>query len=391
MPNQFTFIGKIQGIKDSDKFHPVERKKFDSGWQNLTVKFNVISNTNRILCMVQGGCWTDERKNVVKTFSKSVTNEDGSVTKGEPIEISWAKRFDEKEINKVAGFRKFVVDLGDVQMRYALQDAVKAFEDGEITDELIEKTGCNTLEEAKEALEKSMARRHVFLSEWDFAEYMTKVVASQKIKDVLFRISGNQEVQYSAEKGRFYVNYRVNHISIAKDGLEPSTDLGIDFYFSKDCVNDEDFVENGKGYINGWTTYYDTTMKKNGFMPMTFIVRDEKKLKAMKKKLVAEDEEIKNIGLIGEVIQGASMAAITMDDLSEEDREDIECGLVTFEELAAALGGNKVGDRVDEIRFSGLNARKKAVEDTNFTVEDMHPATNNTVEENDIFDDSDEL
>lgn len=312
MPNQFTFIGKIQGIKDSDKFHPVERKKFNSGWQNLTVKFNVISNTNRILCMVQGGCWTDEKKNVVKTFSKSVTNEDGSVTKGEPIEISWAKRFDEKEINKVAGFRKFVVDLGDVQMRYALQDAVKAFEDGEITDELIEKTGCNTLEEAKEALEKSMARRHVFLSEWDFAEYMTKVVASQKIKDVLFRISGNQEVQYSAEKGRFYVNYRVNHISIAKDGLEPSTDLGIDFYFSKDCVNDEDFVENGKGYINGWTTYYDTTMKKNGFMPMTFIVRDEKKLKAMKKKLVAEDEEIKNIGLIGEVIQGASMAAIPL-------------------------------------------------------------------------------
>ena len=178
MPNQFTFIGKIQGIKDSDKFHPVERKKFNSGWQNLTVKFNVMSNTNRILCMVQGGCWTDEKKNVVKTFSKSVTNEDGSVTKGEPIEISWAKRFDEKEINKVAGFRKFVVDLGDVQMRYALQDAVKAFEDGEITDELIEKTGCNTLEEAKEALEKSMARRHVFLSEWDFAEYMTKVVDS---------------------------------------------------------------------------------------------------------------------------------------------------------------------------------------------------------------------
>ena len=64
---------------------------------------------------------------------------------------------------------------------------------------------------------------------------------------------------------------------------------------------------------------------------------------------------------------------------------------MTFEELAAALGGNKVGDRVDEIRFSGLNARKKAVEDTNFTVEDMHPATNNAVEENDIFDDSDEL
>ena len=29
--NQFTFIGKIQSIKDSDSFHPVEKKTFDSG------------------------------------------------------------------------------------------------------------------------------------------------------------------------------------------------------------------------------------------------------------------------------------------------------------------------------------------------------------------------
>ena len=163
--NQFTFVGKIQNIKDSESFHPVEKRTFDSGWSMTTVRFNCISGTNRVMCVAQGGKWNDDKKNVVKTFSKAVTNEDGSVTKGEKIDIPWAKRFDEKEIEKVAGYRKFVVDLGDAQMRYALQNAVNAFENDEITDELIAKTGCNTLEEAKEALDKSNKRRHVFLSE----------------------------------------------------------------------------------------------------------------------------------------------------------------------------------------------------------------------------------
>lgn len=385
--NQITFVGRIQAIKDSEKFHPVERKTFDSGWSMTTVRFNCISKTNRVMCVTQGGKWTDDKKNVVKTIAKTVTNEDGTVTKGEKIDIPWAKRFDIKEIEKVAGYRKFVVDLGDAQMRYALQDAVKAFEEDNITDELIEKTGCNTLEEAKEALDKSNKRRHVFLSEWDFAEFMTKVISSPKIKDTAFRISGYQEVQYNAEKGRFYVNYRVNRVDIAKEGLDETTDLSVDFYFGNNCVDDEDFEKNGKGYINGYTTYWDSMVKKNGFMPMTLVVRDKAKLKVMKKRLVADDDEIKNIGLVGEVIQGASMSAITMDDLSDEDREDIECGLVTFEQLAAAMGGQKAGEKITEIRLKGFNARKKTVEDTSYTTDDMHPARI----ENDDDDDDDIL
>lgn len=388
--NQITFVGRIQAIKDSEKFHPVERKTFDSGWSMTTVRFNCISKTNRVMCVTQGGKWTDDKKNVVKTIAKTVTNEDGSVTKGEKIDIPWAKRFDTKEIEKVAGYRKFVVDLGDAQMRYALQDAVKAFEEDNITDELIEKTGCNTLEEAKEALDKSNKRRHVFLSEWDFAEFMTKVVSSPKIKDTVFRISGYQEVQYNAEKGRFYVNYRVNRVDIAKEGLDETTDLSVDFYFGNNCVDDEDFEETGKGYINGYTTYWDSMVKKNGFMPMTFVVRDKAKLKVMKKRLVADDGEIKNIGLVGEVIQGVSMSAITMDDLSDEDREDIECGLVTFEQLAAAMGGQKAGEKITEIRLKGFNARKKTVEDTSYTTDDMHPARADVKEDTedvDLFDD----
>ncbi len=208
MPNNFRFIGKIQGIKDSEKFHPIERKTFDSGWTQTTVKFNVISNGNRIMCLSQGGKWSKDEKNIIHTFTKTTTDANGNVIKGTKIDIAWDKRFDPEEIDKVAGFRRYIVDLSDKQERSALINAVKAFEEGKITDELIAETECDTLEKAKEALEKSNKRRHIFLSEWDFAEFMTKVIASDKMKDVLFLISGVQEIQYSPEKGRFYVNYR---------------------------------------------------------------------------------------------------------------------------------------------------------------------------------------
>ena len=69
--NNFTFVGKIQSIKDTESFHPVEKKTFDSGWSMTTVKFNCISGTNRILCSVQAGKWKDEKKNVVKTIAKT--------------------------------------------------------------------------------------------------------------------------------------------------------------------------------------------------------------------------------------------------------------------------------------------------------------------------------
>lgn len=384
--NNFTFVGKIAAIKDSEKFHPIERKNFTSGWTNTTVKFNVISNGNRIMCMTQGGKWADDSKNSVKTFSKTTRSADNTVIKGEKIEIPWEKRFDDDEIDKVAGFKRYVVDLGDAQMRYKLMNAVKAFEDGTITDDLIEITGCKTIDEAKDALEKSNKRRHVFITEWDFAEFMTKVVVSEKIKNTLFRITGYQDVQYSAKDGRFYVNYCINRVEIAKEELEPATDMNIDFYFAENCIDESMFDETGKAFINGWTTYYDNNVKATGFMPMSIVLRDEKKIKAMKRKLDVEDSEIQSIGFVTSVIDGTDMVEITEDDLDEETKLDIECGLLTLEDALGALGKNKAGDRITEIRFKELNAHKSKSEETTFTIEDMKPAVAKTIE-NDLDDD----
>ena len=400
MANNFQFVGKIALGKDSEKFHPVERKNFQSGWTNTTVRFNCISGTNRILCTTQGGKWVDDKKNTVKTFGKSTTDANGKVTKGAAIEIPWAKRFDETEIAKVAGFKKFVVDTGDYKMRYKLQDLVTAFENGSVTDEMMEQAGIDNLEDAKAALEKSQAKRKEFLSEWDFAEYMTKVCNSDKLKDKLFNISGSYEVQYSAEKDRFYTNYHVNRVTLAAEDAEPKTEMKIDFFYGEDAWDDSNFEETGRCFVNGWINYYDSNLKKNGFKDVVVVIREEneKKRNALKRKFTC-DNGIKQIGLTLSVIEGAEVIELTMYMLDEETREDIECGLLDFEDVKRELGGRAIGDRISELRFAELTPKKNVAQDTVYTVEDMCPAKEDVVEDEenededvvDIFDDDDDL
>jgi hypothetical protein len=399
MAINFQFIGKIALGKDSEKFHPIERKEFTSGWMNTSVKFNCVSGTNRILCVAQGGKWKDDKKNSVKTFSKSTTDANGKVTKGEKIEISWAKRFDKDQIERVAGFKKFIVDTGDYKMRYKLQDLVKAFENGTVTDAQMEEFGIDNVEDAKATLEKSQAKRKEFISEWDFAEYMIKVAHSDKMKDKLFTISGDYEIQYNPEKDRFYTNYHVNRVTLAAEDAEPKTEMKIDFLFGEDSWDDSNYDETGKIIVNGWVSYYDSNLKKNGFKDMVVVIREDniKKRNALKRKFTCDDG-IKQIGLTLSVIEGAEVIELTMDMLDDETREDIECGLLDFEDVKRELGGRAIGDRISELRFTELTPKKNVAEDTTYTADDMHPAREEIAEEDEgdddevvnLFDDEDD-
>jgi hypothetical protein len=399
MADIFNFTGRIALGKDSEKFHPIEKKDFQSGWTNTTVKFNCISGTNRVLCVAQGGKWVDDKKNSVKTFSKSTTDASGKVTKGEKIEIAWAKRFDADQIAKVAGFKKFVVDTGDYKMRYKLQDLVKAFENGSVTDEMMEQAGIDNLDDAKATLEKSQAKRREFVAEWDFAEFVAKLASSDKYKDKLFNISGNYEVQYSSDKNQFYTNYHVNRITLAPEDAEPKTEMKIDFLFGEDAWDDSNYEETSKIIVNGWVSYYDSNLKKNGFRDIAVVIREEneKKRNALKRKFTV-DEGIKQIGLTLSVIEGAEVIELTMDMLDEETREDIECGLLDFDDVKRELGGRAIGDRISELRFAELTPKKNVPQDTVYAADDMHPAREDVVEDTeneeevviDLFDDDED-
>lgn len=389
MANTFNFCGKMVLGKDSEKFHPIDRKEFQSGWMNTAVRFNCISDTNRILCMTQGGKWKDDSKNTIKAFGKSTTDASGKVVKGDKLEIAWDKRFDQTEIDKVAGFRTFKCDTGDVRMRYKLQNVVDG--KAEIDDELVN-AGIINVDAAKTALEKSNAKKKTFLSEWDFAEHLVKVLESDKFKNKLFYISGTYDIQYVADKDRFYTNYHVNRVTLAPDDAESSTEFKVDFYYGEDAWDNENYEETGKCNVNGWVSYYDSALKKNGFMPMVVAVKeDEKKAKYLEGKFNVDDDSIKQIGLTLNVLDGAERVEITLEMLDEETRSDIEMGLLDFEQYKRELGGSAIGDRVSELRFVELTPKKNKAQDTVYTTDDMHPAKMEVAEDDveDIFDEDD--
>jgi hypothetical protein len=388
----FEFYGEIKPIKETDKFKPISKVEYKSGWCNVTTNFNVVSSFNRVMCQAKGGMWSDPKKNSVKTFSKSTTDENGKTTKGEPITIAWDKRNDPSEIDRVAGFRRYVVDIGNKKMRYALQHIV---ESGTITEEQKAETGCDTVEAAKEALEKSNNKRKIFIAESDFAEYCAKLVQSDKIAGSKFKITGDYEVQYSADKQKFYTNYHVRRIELMGNDVEEKLTLKTEFYFGADAWDDSSYAENEKVLVNGFVKYYDSSVKDYGFKPMTIVVTGtEKKVNALKKKFACDDGAIKLINLDLDVVDGAERKEIRLEDLDPEVQEDIDMGILDFETVKREMGGGIAGPRVSELRFAGLGSTKGAQE-TVYTEEDMHPAVVKVEEEDeedvDLFSDDDDL
>lgn len=387
----FEFYGEIKPIKETDKFKPISTTTYKSGWCNVTTNFNVVSGFNRVMCQAKGGMWSDPKKNSVKTFSKSTTDENGKVTKGEPITIAWDKRNCPSEVDKVAGFRRYIVDIGNKKMRYALQHIV---ESGTITEEQKAETSCDTVEAAKEALEKSNNKRKIFIAESDFAEYCAKLVQSDKIVGSKFKITGDYEVQYSADKQKFYTNYHVRRIELMGNDVEEKLTLKTEFYFSADAWDDSSYAENEKVLVNGFVKYYDSSVKDYGFKPMTIVVTGtEKNVNALKKKFVCDDGAIKCINLDLDVVDGAERKEIRLEDLDPEVQEDIDMGILDFKTVKREMGGGIAGPRVSELRFAGLGSTKGAQE-TVYTEEDMHPAVVKVKDEDedvDLFSDDDEL
>lgn len=379
--DSFVIYGKLVAIKETEKWAPISHRTFDSGWEMLQVNWNVLSGTNRIMCSMSGGRWMDTSRNVIKTFTAGKKNENGEFVKGVQIDIPWDKRFDEEYTKQIPDYRKVVIDLGDPIVRSALQNIVN----GKAKEDDMEVAGVSSVDEAKVELEKSNKRRHVFIDTYDACEFMQKVLASEKVKNTVFRISGTVDRSYNSEKGTFYSNYVVNKIEIPYSE-KGCAELNVDFYFGADAVDSFD-EETGKAYINGFSKYYDSRVKANGFAPITFVVHDAKIAKRLVSKL-SGDCEIMNVGIVADIVDGAPMNKITYDDLDEDTKLDIDCGLLDLDEVIKALGGNKAGDKVKEFAFNRLNARKSDVEDTAYTMDDMVPAKAKE-EDTDLFDDDD--
>lgn len=365
MANQISFVGKIRKVKDG-----YSEQEFSGGLIKRRLRFMALCGNSTQWLEVSALVWKDEKKNKVYTL-KSV---DGA--KDEKQTVEWSQRLDPDVIASVPGYKRFVVDTDYFAHRKELED--KGLED---------------------ELEKSKKKRKEFIHESDFIDYLIKVLDNDKSKDMIFRINGTAEYSYGSKNDMFYRSFVPQKIFRVPDDTEQCCNGSMKLYFAEEAVDDTRVDETGDYIISAFVDYYDQNIKKNAFAPIVVKINKEHKMaNGFKKRFSkAEGDEIKELGVGVDFVNGASQVDITMDMLTDEQRESIEDGMITFEELKAELGGKANGARVTEIRLIGLmKGYSNGVVDTVYTIDALKKRPireeNTTSEEEvaDIFDDDEE-
>ena len=361
MSNQFEFVGKLNIAKESEKFKPYEKKEFaSSGWVSTSLKFNVIAGCNRHMLSISGGNFKDGHGDVY-SYTKNGVDSKGNKVKGKPLTIPFKDRLTSPKLIEVAEFKKFVIDTEEPNRRYLLEKALEKVKEGtELTDAQLLEVGVELVGELQEAFDKSCKKRHEFISEVDFVDFIKKVIDSEKYKDRLFKVLGNVDVTLSKKNQKFYTNYIPSRIYLAKVDDTPSSTGSFTLYYNKEGLDDGSVAEKGKYYINGYTLEYDKDRKSNIPCPITVVLpsgTDEKSEKIAKiyvNQFTVSDDSWKEIGVKINILNGAQKAEITEDMLTDLEQELLMLGEITMDDIRKEMGKDVYGERVQENEITGL-------------------------------------
>lgn len=389
--------GKLSIGKETEKFHPYTEKTYPSGWVRKQLLFNVTCGDNRHMLTVTAGAFSDGHGDIY-SFTKGGVDENGNKVKGESIQIPFKERLTSPKLAEIAEFKKFIIDLEQPGRRYKLQNmADKLHEGKELTDEELKEVSIESKDDVTAALEKSNKKRHEFISEWDYIDFIKKVIDSEKYKDKLFFIRGNGEYQYSDNQQKVYESYIPTRIYLAADDAEPSSTATINIIFNSESLDEMSVEEKGKYYVNGHMMEYDQNRKANIPVPVTIVIpvpeddeKGKKKAEAFKHKFMVDDDTYKEYGAIVNMLNGAQKTEITEDMLTDEQREDLDLGIITMDDIRAEIGGNVYGDRIREYQLvKPARGFTKGRQDTVWTDEDMiiKPIEEAIPDSEDLFED----
>ena len=277
--------------------------------------------------------------------------------KGEFIKVDWAKRNDKELLETVAEFKKFVIVLGE-------------------------------------------DKRMEFIHELDFLNALKKIMSSETYSNAKFRVMG--EVQFQNYEGKVFQTLVPQRVYLVEADTESESIANIDLFYTNDALTDC-FEDNKKVFLtNVYTRAYNSDLKADESYKVESIVADfsvmkeEMQEKAYKKFIemftVAQDE-VKNVGLKLKLVNGVTKIEITEEHLTDEQREMIELGFMSFADIKRELGGNMNGDKVKEMQFAGLSRgfSSGAIE-TDLTIADLTNSKSifedeNETDEDDIFGD----
>ena len=347
MANAFKFVGKLSISKGSDKFKPYTEQTSTNGWRSRKLIFNVKSNNSMESCELFGGY--SEKNPVVYGYTKGSEGK-----KGESVVIPWKDRNKEEIIEKQASWKLSTIKLGEATtLRY--------------------------------------------LSQYDMIGKLKEMIESGEYKDKNFVVTGT--IEYQTYKEKMYTKYLPQRIVLVEDDeTEEVMEGTIELHFGENAITDN-FEDNKKLFLNGFTMQYDSTAKGEVGVKMEGLELDlstveeekaEKMYKLWKNKVLKVDgEEFNKIGLKVKFINGTERVEFTEDMLDEEQRELIEMGLLDFEDVKKEMSSG-YGEKVKAVKVVGLaKGYSKGAVETGKTLEDYLPKVE--VFEDEIEEEKDDL
>ena len=409
----FTMVGKIAPIKTTDKFIPYDERVTDSGWKMRKLSFNGLDAGSKHFLRISGMCKADE-SNKIYTYKRRENY--NSKEKAEELQIPFKERLSKKWVDQVDPYRLFVIDLEKPGRRSQLKSAVETIKKGEtVTEETLKELGLESADKVNAAYEASLKKRKEYISAYDFAEMVNKLLSSDKYKNAKFKIKGTRDIQYKADFNGVWDNLEVQKIYLAADDEKECANELVRCYFNSDSIveGEKEFIINGRTFAYD-RRFKDMPCKGNIATPYSFVIKkpeavsDETEKRKNKKLISIFTEQIEEnvwyeTNIICEMINGSESSMITFDDLDDDLKEDVELGLISERDAIEAMGGTIQGEIIKESVLKGFGKRSAKVhveatdyEDEAFALpieeEKNEPEDMNASDDDDlVFDDIDDI
>lgn len=302
MANKFEMVGKLK-IANSTKVPSFEEKNVGEDGKLITLRMNTTSCGNAHNLQIKGFFWGENSTIYAKT---KVDN------KYENLQFKYKDRLE--NIEKVAEFNKFV------------------FVNGE--------------------------DRHEFVTEYDFANFVHKELSEKDYSKDKFIMKG--EIEFSEYNNKKYTNYNIQRIYVVKDEVEEVCEGNLEMYINCESLDVDQLEELGKMYLNGYVAQYD--FKKGSEIGMNQVVeieipnddpKKDKKIDRIKSNLECnDDDKLYKVGLKVELFNRNESVEFNEEMLTDEEKEDLELGFTTLDELKQQYGSGR-GSFESKMIFKG--------------------------------------
>lgn len=309
--NTFKIVGKLQLGKETEKFKPYKVNKSAKGWLGHRLVFGIKNITGFHNVELFEG-YMENGSSLVYCIKKKENYSDET----EKLQIKWVDRNKPEIIENVSEYNKLTIKLGNEESKY--------------------------------------------IAGYDFLQHIYKILQDEKYKDELFMVTG--DVEYQKYEGKTYRKLHPRHIELVPKDTQEVSLLNLELYYTQDAVDTEMFNINKKYMVNTYVAQYNPQTKEDEYFSEPTVIdvskaqneKQEKGFNIIKNRFIVDEDKVLKLGVKAVLINGREKKQITIDDLTEEERDLIDCGLATLEELSAEYGNSINGDSVSEIKIVGF-------------------------------------